>query len=241
VRYNKRADEEGRKHRDEKYLKRAFTELPKCKKPTGDPDRTANVTRPKQIEKMIDESVWMTTINDAERGDSSSEDEDEDDESESESDSPAKERRPRPATVERLRTPREEITEHISQRDKIMTQVSSVLKRSNSTDLSSTLEKVTIIQMLENEVQTEQPRSRQFEDDNRALREKYDSKVAEVHAKAAEISKLELRLFMAGAQKPQARNGIAGAFPWSSPVGHRRPGLPNFVGDREEQQYGGLL
>jgi hypothetical protein len=107
---------------------------------------------------MIEESVGMVTINDAERGDSDSEDEPEDDESESESDSPAKERRPRPATVERLRTPREKITEQISQRDKIMTQVSSALERSNSTDLSSTLEKVFIIQMLQNQVQAESMR-----------------------------------------------------------------------------------
>jgi hypothetical protein len=110
-----------------KVFKKGFYGARKCKKPTGDPDRPTNVTRAKQIEKMIEESVGMATINDAERGVSDSEDEPEDDESESESDSPAKERRPRPATVERLRTPREKITEQISQRDKIMTQVSSAL------------------------------------------------------------------------------------------------------------------
>jgi hypothetical protein len=116
---------------------------------------------------------------------------------------------------------REKITEQISQRDKIMTQVSSALERSNSTDLSSTLEKVSIIQMLQNQVQAEQARSRQLEVDYRALREKYDTKVAEVQEKAAEMAKLELRLFMAGVQTPQARNGTPGAFPWSSPVANR--------------------
>jgi chromosome segregation ATPase len=150
----------------------------------------------------------------------------------------SKEQRPTRTTVERLRTPREKITEQISQRDKIMTQVSSALERSNATDLSSTLEKVSIIQMLQNQVQAEQARCRQLEVDYRALREKYDTKVAEVQEKAAEISKLELRLFMAGVQTPQARNGTPGALPWSSPVGNRGPGLglSNFVGDREEQQ-----
>jgi chromosome segregation ATPase len=185
---------------------------------------------------MIEESVGMATINDAERGDSDEEDEHDDDESEGESESPAKEQRPTRSTVERLRTPREKITEQISQRDKIMTQVSSALERSNATDLSSTLEKVSIIQMLQNQVQAEQARCRQLEVDYRALREKYDTKVAEVQEKAAEISKLELRLFMAGVQTPQARNGTPGAFPWSSPVANRGLGLSNFVGDREEQQ-----
>jgi hypothetical protein len=69
-----------------------------------------------------------------------------------------------------------------------MTQVSSALEGSNSTDLSSTLEKVSIIQMLQNQVQAEQAWSRQLEDDYRSLREKYDSKVAEVHEKAAGCS-----------------------------------------------------
>jgi hypothetical protein len=72
--YNKRADEEGRKHRDENYLKRAFTVLAKCKKPTGDPDRPANIGRTKQIKNMIQDSVGMATINDADRSDSDSED-----------------------------------------------------------------------------------------------------------------------------------------------------------------------
>jgi chromosome segregation ATPase len=184
---------------------------------------------------MIEESVGMATINDAERGDSDEEDENDDDESEPEGES-AKEQRPTRTTVERLRTPREKITEQISQRDKIMTQVSSALERSNATDLSSTLEKVSIIQMLQNQVQAEQARCRQLEVDYRALREKYDTKVAEVQEKAAEISKLELRLFMAGVQTPQARNGTPGALPWSSPVGNRGLGLSNVVGDREEQQ-----
>jgi hypothetical protein len=196
---------------------------------------------------MIEDSVGMATINDAERGDSDSDDED--DESGSESDSSAKERprHSRPATVERLRPLREQITQQISQRDKIMGQVSTALEKSNSTDLSSTFEKVAIIQMLQNQLQAEkaqsrqlleaeQARSRQLEEDNRALRDKYESKVAELHDKVTEIStlKLELRLCRAGTQTPQVGNGTPAAFPWSSPIAHRGP--PNFAGDHGEHQ-----
>jgi hypothetical protein len=194
---------------------------------------------------MIEDSVGMATINDAERGDSDSDDED--DESESESDSPAKEQRPKPATVERLRPLREQITQQISQRDKIMGQVSTALEKSNATDLSSTFEKVAIIQMLQNQLQAEkaqscqlpeaeQARSGQLEEDNRALRDKYKSKVAELHDKITEIStlKLELRLCRARTQTPQVGNGTPAAFPWSPPTAHRGP--PNFAGGHEEHQ-----
>jgi hypothetical protein len=214
VRYNKRADRKGAST----ALKRVFTEPAKSKKPIGDLDRSANVTRSKQIQK-----------NDAERGYFDSEKED--DESGSESDSPAKERPSRPATVEHLRPPREQITAQKLQPENTMGEVSSAPERSNSTDLRSTLEKVAIILRLQCQVQTEREQCRQLREDNRALRDKYDSKVAELHEKAAEISTLERRLFMA---ESQAQNGTPGAFPWSSPVAHGGP--PNFAGDREERQ-----
>jgi hypothetical protein len=139
--YNKRADDANRKRREDKYLKKVFTDLAKSVKPTGDLNRSPNVTRAKEIERAIHESVEMAIWDDDEVEGSDSDEEDE--ESDSEHEAPAK-----PTTVERLRPPRAQITKQVSQRDKIMGAVSSALEKKNSTDLGSTFEKVAVVQML---------------------------------------------------------------------------------------------
>jgi hypothetical protein len=82
----------------------------------------------------------MATINDAQHRDSDLESERDESDPVSEQDSPAK-----PSTVEGLRAPREQITAHISQRDKIMNQVSSALEKNPVTDLRLMFEKAGMI------------------------------------------------------------------------------------------------
>jgi hypothetical protein len=198
VRYNKRAEEEGRKHHDEKYLKGAFTELAKCKKPTGDPDRPPNVTRAKEIERDIEAEVGMTTVNNARRNsDSGSDEESQDDgedpqaggDSDSEPEAPAKPAKRTRRTVERFRTPREEIKAQISQRDTVTGQISSALARDPAKDLGAVFGTSGLMQVLQNQVQMAEARCNQLLADNKRLQEKYDEKVAEV-----QDLKLDLKL-----------------------------------------------
>jgi hypothetical protein len=161
VRYNKRAEEAGRKPRDGKYLKKVFQDLVNCKKPTGDPDRPPNVTRAKQIERDLEAEVGMTTVNDARRNsDSGSDEESQDDAEDSqagansdfEPEAPAKPAKQTRRTVERFRTPREEIKAQISQRHKVMGQISSALARDPAKDLGAVFVASGLMQVLQNQV-----------------------------------------------------------------------------------------
>jgi hypothetical protein len=196
ARYNKRAEEVNRKPRDGKYLKKVFQELVNCKKPTGDPDRPPNVTRAKEIERDIEAEVGMTTVNDARRdsdsgSDDGSQDEEEESQAGSDSDSesepqaeapraakPAKQTRK--TTVERFRTPREEIKAQNSQRDAVMGQISSALARDPTKDLGAIFETSSLMQVMQNQVQMAEGRYNQLLADYKRLQDKYDAKVAEV-------------------------------------------------------------
>jgi hypothetical protein len=200
ARYNKRAEDAHRKPRDGKYLKKVFQDLVNCKKPTGDPDRPPNVTRAKEIERDIAAEVGMTTVTDARRdSDSGSDEESQDDEedsqaggdSDSEPEAPAKPaKETRRTTVERFRTPREEIKAQNAQRDTVMGQISSALARDPA----------------------KEARYNQLLADNKRLQEKYDEKVAEI-----QDLKLDLRLLQARSGGPGLEQA-SDPFPWSSPI-----------------------
>jgi hypothetical protein len=233
VRYNKRAEEASRKSRDAKYLKKVFQDLVNCKKPTGDPDRPLNVTRAKQIERDIEAEVGMTTLNDARRNsDSASDEESEDDEedtraggdSESEPEAAAKPAKPTRKTVERFRTPREEIKAQISQRDKVMGQISSALARDPAKDLGAVFEASGLMQVLQNQVQLAEARCNQLQADNKRLQEKYDEKVAENQDLKLDLKLLQARL--SGGGPGQSSD----PFPWSSPMAKR-----DYSGNREDR------
>jgi hypothetical protein len=222
VHYNKRAEEVGRKPRDGKYLRKQFQDLLNCKKPTGDPDRPPNVTRALQIERDIEAGVGMTTVNDA--NPSSEDDESREDEEDSQTDADSEPEAPtkqaaRKTTVERLRTPREEIKAQASQRDQVMGQISSALARDPAKDLSAVFEASGLMQVLQNQVHMAESRCRELEADNKRLRDKYDEKVAEV-----QDLKLDLRLLQArGAGGPGLSSD---PFLWSSPIAKRADSGP---------------
>jgi hypothetical protein len=222
ARYNKRAEDAHRKPRDGKYLKKVFQDLVNCKKPTGDPDRPPNVTRAKEIERYIEAEVGMTTVADARRdSDSGSDEESQDDEedsqaggdSDSEPEAPSKPaKETRRTTVERFRTPREEIKAQNAQRDTVMCQISSALARDPAKDLGAIFETSGLMQVLQNQVQMAEARYNQLLADNKRLQEKYDEKVAE-----AQDLKLDLRLLQARSGGPGLEQA-SDPFTWSSPI-----------------------
>ncbi|KAA8894120.1 hypothetical protein FN846DRAFT_895384 [Sphaerosporella brunnea] len=227
ARYSKRAEEASRKPRDSKYLKKVFQDLGNCKKPTGDPDRPPNVTQAKQIERDIEAEVGMITVNDRD-SDVSSDEESLDDEkvfdSDSEPEAPAKPaKQTRKTTVERFRTPREEIKAQNSQRNTVMSQISLALARNPAKDLSAIFETSGLIQVLQNQIQMAEARYNQLLTDIKRLQEKYDEKVAEV-----QDLKLDLKLL-------QAKSGgsalSSDPFPWSSPMVKRGNSVHNAVGE----------
>jgi hypothetical protein len=66
--YNTRSTSEGRKVRNAKFLKGQYVVLVKSRKPTGDPERPAEVIRAHEIEKAIEERIFMVSVEDTPEG-----------------------------------------------------------------------------------------------------------------------------------------------------------------------------